>query len=185
MTEETKWKNPLPNCTWSLPCGKYHPAGFGARRTYNLHTGIDLFCEHMQPLAAVEAGKIINITDFSKNKKPWLNRTRVILIEGQAGVVSYCSVLERNGLKIGQTVMAGEIIGNVIRINKKKRKNDICMLHIELYAHGVKNRKTWSYFFPKPLQLLDPSKYLLSIITDNKVVYRKYCKPHPSLSVDG
>lgn len=175
MTEENRWKNPLPDCTWSLPCGKYHPAGFGARRMYNLHTGIDLFCEHMQPLASVEAGKVISIRDFSKNKnkKPWLNRTRVILIEGQTGVVAYCNVRERPGLKPGDEVGAGEIIGNVIRINKKRRKNDVCMLHIELYSPGTKKRVIWSYNFPKPPQLLDPSKYLLSIITDSQVVYKR------------
>ncbi len=175
MVEDNRWRNPLPDCAWSLPCGKYYPAAFGARRKYNLHTGIDLFCENMQPLASVEAGKIVSIGDFSnqKDKSPWLNRTRVILIEGQTGVVAYCNVIEKPGLRVGRAVTAGEIIGNVIRINKKRRKNDICMLHLELYKPGTRKRVIWSYNFPKPPQLLDPGKYLLGIITDNQVIYKR------------
>jgi hypothetical protein len=173
--DRATWLSPLPDCTWSLPVGKYHPAGFGARRKYNLHTGIDLFCEHMQPVASVEAGTIISLKDFSKrkNKSPWLNRTRVILIEGKTGVSAYCNVIERKGLKVGDEVRSGEIIGNVVRLNKKKRRKDVCMLHLELYAKGTRKRVTWSYNFPKPPQLLDPSKHLLGIITDSQVVYKR------------
>jgi len=65
------WKSPLPNCTWSLPLGKYLEAGFGAKRKYSLHTGVDLFCEHLQPLASVENGTVVAIEDFSK-KKVWV-----------------------------------------------------------------------------------------------------------------
>jgi len=172
---QSNWKSPLPGCTWALPNGKYHPAGFGAKRPYNRHTGVDLFCDHNQPLAAVEDGIVVSIRDFSKHKenKPWLNRTRVILIEGKTGVVAYCNVKERNGLKIGQEVKAGEIVGNVIRINKKKRRKDTCMLHLELYSIGTRKRVTWSYQFPKPPQLLDPTPHLLSTIVDQQVVIRR------------
>lgn len=174
-TEKKMWINPLPGHIWSLPLGKYLPAGFGARRKFNLHTGIDLFCNHGQMLAAVEAGTVVSIKDFSKNKNksPWLNKTRAILIEGRSGVVAYCNVIERTGLTVGTKVEAGEIIGNVVRINKKQRKNDICMLHLELYKAGTRKRVTWSYNYPKPPQLLDPSKYLITAITDSTVIYKK------------
>jgi murein DD-endopeptidase MepM/ murein hydrolase activator NlpD len=161
------WKSPLPDCSWSLPCGKYHPAAFGARRKYNIHTGVDLFCEHMQPLASVEDGIVVAIKNFSKNKNksPWLNKTKAILIEGESGVVAYCNVSERPGLQVGDLVDAGEIIGNVIRINKKKRRKDICMLHLELYEKGTTKRVTWSCNYPKPKHLKDPSPHLIKILT--------------------
>lgn len=173
--DRVTWKSPLPGCTWSLPCGKYHPAGFGARRPYSLHTGVDLFCDHNQPLASVEDGIVTAIRDFSKrkNKSPWLNRTRVILIEGETGVVAYCNVKERAGLKVGDLVEAGEVIGNVIRLNKKKKRKDKCMLHLELYAKETRKRVTWSYNYPKPPQLLDPTEHLVGIITDSQVMYRR------------
>lgn len=172
---DISWKSPLPGCHWPLPNGKYHPAGFGAKRPHNRHTGVDLFCDHNQPLAAVEDGFVVAIRDFSKHKtkKPWLNRTRVILIEGFTGVVAYCNVKERNGLKIGQDVKAGEIIGNVIRINKKKKKKDTCMLHLELYEPGTRKRVSWSYQYPKPPQLLDPTPHLVGAIVEDQVVIRR------------
>lgn len=172
---DSQWKSPLPGCTWSMPLGKYHPAGFGAKRQYNLHAGVDLFCDHNQPLASVEDGIVVGIRDFSKqnNDRPWLNKTRVILIEGKTGVVAYCNVKERNDLRIGQPVKAGEIIGNVIRINKKKKRKDTCMLHLELYSTGTRKRVTWSYNFPKPPQLLDPTPHLLGTIVEQQVVYRR------------
>lgn len=174
--DRQQWVSPLPGCTWSVPLGKYHPAGFGAKRPFNLHSGVDLFCDHNQPLATVEDGIVVGIRDFGKrqqNDAPWLNRTRVVLIEGKTGVVAYCNVKERNNLKIGQQVKAGEIIGNVIRINKKKKRKDTCMLHLELYAKGTRKRVTWSYNFPKPPQLLDPTSFLLGPIVDQQVMYRR------------
>lgn len=173
--DENSWVSPLPEHYWSVPLGKYHPSGFGARRKYNLHTGVDLFCDHNQPLASVEDGIIIGIRNFSKKKVPWLNQTRVILIEGKTGVVAYCNVKEREGLRVGDEVLAGEIIGNVIRINKKKKKNkkDLCMLHLELYSPGTKKRAKWSYNFPKPPQLLNPTQHLLDIITDSQVIIKR------------
>jgi len=172
----TTWNNPLPGHIWSLPLGKYSDGGFGSRRKHSIHTGIDLFCEHNQPLASVEEGIVVAIKDFSKNKTPWLNRTRVILIEGCTGVVVYCNVEERPGLQVGDLVEAGEIIGKVIRINKKKKKQDKCMLHLELYEQETKRRVVWSYNYPKPIQLLDPTDYLVNIITKTQVIYRRISK---------
>lgn len=176
------WVNPLPGCTWSLPMGKYHRSGFGAKRKYSLHTGVDLICKHNQPLASVEDGIVVAIRDFtngSKKKKPapWLNKTRVILIEGETGVVAYCNVKERQGLKVGDLVDAGEIIGNVIRLNKKKRRKNKCMLHLELYTKETKRRVCWSYHYPKPPQLLDPTKRLVDIISETQVLRRRSPKP--------
>jgi len=163
------WVNPLPECIWPLPLGKYQTGGFGARRQYNVHSGVDLLCANNQPLASVEDGTVVGIQDFSKKKeKAWLNNTRVIFIEGATGVVVYCNVIEKNDLKIGQQVKAGEVIGKVIKINRYKRKEDICMLHIELYTHGNYRRAIWSYNHKKPQQLLDPTNFLISAISSKR-----------------
>ncbi len=168
------WKSPLPNFDWSIPLGKYHPAGFGARRTYSLHTGVDLYCNHLQPVASVEDGSVVGIRDFSKrSKSPGNNRSRVILIEGASGVCVYGNVRERKRLKVGDRVKAGEIIGKVYQPNKKRRRKNECMLHFELYTKGTRKRVTWSYNFPKPPQLLDPSGKLLDIIKDTQVLYKR------------
>jgi len=175
------WQNPLPNHFWSLPLGKHQAGGFGSKQKFSYHTGVDLLCNHMQPLAAVEAGTIVGIQNFSKKntnekKSPWFNNTRVILIEGKSGVVAYCNVIEGADTKVGQKVEAGDVLGNVIKINKgKSNKNDVCMLHLELYEEGTRKRVAWSFMFPKPPQLLDPSIHLVSIITNSKsnMIFRR------------
>lgn len=174
--DEIRWTTPLPNCDWAIPLGKCSPGGFGARRPYSLHTGVDLFCNHNQIFTSVEEGIVIAIQNFSKQqkKRPWLNRTRVVLIEGESGVVAYCNVKERPGLCVGDLVEPGEVLGNVVRIHKKKRRKDKCMLHIELYKKETKKRVCWSYSFPKPPQLLDPTNYLVGVITDSQVIYRRH-----------
>jgi hypothetical protein len=181
MEPDTTWHSPLPGYDWSLPLGKQQPGGFGTKQKFNFHTGVDLFCKHLQPLAAVEAGTIVALQDFSKNKNkqeqnnPRYNNTRVILIEGKTGVVAYCNVQEAENIKIGMKIDAGDIIGNVVRVNKNKRENDICMLHLELYEHGTRKRVSWSFVFPKPVHLLDPTEHLVSIITNSKTtkIYKR------------
>jgi murein DD-endopeptidase MepM/ murein hydrolase activator NlpD len=165
MEKEIKWVNPLPGCNWGLPLGKYQTGGFGAKRKYNLHSGVDLHCKHLQPLASVEAGVVVKIIDFgNKDKNPKLNETRAIFVEGDSGVVVYCNVMEREDLRPGIGVAAGEVIGKVIKINKSE-KNEVCMLHLELYRSGTRKRVIWSYQYPKPDCLLDPSNYLISTLT--------------------
>ena len=173
--ETGKWSSPLPGLTWSMPLGKNHPSGFGSRRKYGFHTGIDLYCEHDQPLAAVESGKVISITDFGKRQhtSPWLNKTRVILIEGKSGIVAYCNVREDRGLKPGHRVDSGQVIGKVVNIFKKRNKKNACMLHLELYSPGTKRRVSWSNNYPKPQQLLDPTSKLLDIIVAKQVMYKR------------
>ena len=173
--DEIRWVTPLPGYSWSLPVGKYHPSGFGAKRPGSFHAGVDLFCAHNQTLASVEEGIVIAIQDFSKQQKnrPWFNRTRVVLIEGESGVVAYCNVQERKGLQVGDLVDAGEVIGKVVRLNKKRRRKNKCMLHIELYTQETSRRVVWSYNFPKPPQLLDPTNHLVGIISNTQVTYRR------------
>jgi murein DD-endopeptidase MepM/ murein hydrolase activator NlpD len=172
--DTNKWANPLPGYMWSLPLGKYSEGGFGAKRKYNLHTGIDLYCKHEQPVAAVETGTVVNIVNFnSKNRPKWMNKTKAILIESQNNVVAYCNVIENPECKIGTKVQAGEIFGKVISVNKYEKKQDICMLHLEFYDYGTRKRVTWSYDWPKPIILQDPSPYLMSLIVGVGNVYKK------------
>jgi murein DD-endopeptidase MepM/ murein hydrolase activator NlpD len=46
-----------------------HAGGvFGAVRKYDIHTGIDLYCELEDPVYAIEDGVVVNVCHFTGSK---------------------------------------------------------------------------------------------------------------------
>ena len=64
---------------------------FGAVRKYDVHTGVDLYCESGSAVHAVEDGIVVNIENFTGPLagSSWWNDTKSVLIEGKYGVVCY------------------------------------------------------------------------------------------------
>lgn len=132
---------------------------FGVKRKYDYHTGIDLYCELMTEVKAVEDGIVINIEDFTgpNANSPWWNSTQAILIEGASGVVVY-GELEPLVDKL-EYVKGNQIIGLITTPVLKRFKNrPTVMLHLELMKHGSTNTIIW--LNEKPDTLLDPTSYL-------------------------
>jgi len=162
MTTTLSWKDPLPAVCWSLPIGKYHPAGFGYSKNNNVHTGIDLYVAERTSVHSVETGTVIAIINFTGPKTPYSNLlpTQAIMIEGQSGVVLYGEIEVIEEIQIGQLIEAGSKIAHI-----KCAVPDQPMLHLELYKHGTKNSCVWKQGQSQPKPLLDPTSYLLSLKT--------------------
>ena len=162
MTTLYSWKDPLPAVCWSLPIGKYHPAGFGYSKNHNVHTGVDLYVSYNAPVHSVENGTVIDIVKFTgpQTNYPNLLPTQAILIEGQSGVVLYGEIEVLEEIQIGQLIEAGSKIAHI-----KCAVPDQPMLHLELYKPGTKNSCVWKQGQPQPKPLLDPTSYLLSLKT--------------------
>ena len=158
----SSWKDPLPVYMWSLPIGKYHPAGFGYSKNHNVHTGIDLYVPDNIPVMSVEAGNVVAIFKFTGSGTPYpsLLPTEAIMIEGATGVVLYGEVEVKKDIQIGQLIEAGSKIANI-----KCAILDQPMLHLELYKHGTKTPCIWKQGTSQPKSLLDPTSYLLSLKT--------------------
>ena len=108
----------------------------------------------------------VGIIDFTGPKvdTPWWNDTRAIMIEGSSGVFVYGEVKEREGLKIGDNIECGDVIGEVVTVLKKDKGKPMTMLHVELYEHKFRDRDmVWELGKEKPEPLLDPTKILLEI----------------------
>ncbi len=152
--------NPMP----IVPIGQ-HDGAFGFVRKHDVHTGIDLYCNPFEKVHAIECGEVVGIIDFtgSKADSPWWNDTRAILIEGASGVFVYGEVKEREGLKIGDNIECGEVIGEVITVLQKDKGKPMTMLHIELYEHKYRDVVWWELGKEKPEPLLDPTKILTEI----------------------
>ena len=135
-----KWKFPLKNCT-GIPV-ENHPGSFGFKRSWYIHTGVDLYAEDNDSVYAVEDGVVVNILPFTgyKTNSAWWKDTDCILIEGKTGVVCYGEI--STILPIGTKVKHGDKVANIKRVIKEgMERPDIIghkpnMLHIELYPHG-------------------------------------------------
>ena len=116
---------------------------FGVDRRYDIHTGVDLYCDNNEPVYAIEDGVIVNICYFTGPTigSHWWNETKAILIEGVSGVILY-GELETN-LSIGDSIKEGQHIGNVLQVLKTDKGLPMSMLHIELYKTGYKEDGEW------------------------------------------
>ena len=148
---------PLNNYKYDLP--NYNDVGgFGFKRKFDIHTGIDLYCEEYDPVYAIEDGIIINIEKFTGSEagSPWWNNTEAILIEGESGVLLYGEIEVDSDIRFKKEVKEGELLGLIKKVLiKDKGLLPPNMLHIELYKHGTKESVWWYLNDEKPENLLD------------------------------
>jgi murein DD-endopeptidase MepM/ murein hydrolase activator NlpD len=133
---------------------------FGRKRKYDYHTGIDLYCDLMTEVKAVEDGIVISIEDFTgpNANSPWWNPTQAILIEGESGVVVYGELEPL--IKKSESVKGNQIIGLIkTPVLKQFKDRPTIMLHLELMKHGSSITTTW--LDERPEGLLDPADYLI------------------------
>ena len=150
---------PLPGISPRLP----PPDGrFGARRRYDVHTGIDLHCPEGSPVVAMEQGTVVAVPDFTGPEagSPWWLQTRAIMVEGVSGVILYGEMTE--AVRVGQTVLEGGLLGHVKRVLRNDKGRPTSMLHLEWHVQGTRLcADGWALDGEKPLSLLDPMGLLL------------------------
>lgn len=164
-----RWRFPLARCN-GIPIN-HHPGAFGFHRRKNHHTGVDLYCEDMEGVYAVEDGTVVKVEVFTGPKRghDWWEETYGIMVEGSSGVINYGEVEPHLEMVVheGAKVHRGQFIGRVKRVLfKDKHRPDIpghstSMLHLELYKHGTRDFADWHDPAKNP-NLLDPTPYLLA-----------------------
>jgi murein DD-endopeptidase MepM/ murein hydrolase activator NlpD len=155
---------PLKDYKYSIPTGTDLGA-FGVSRKFDIHTGVDLYCEPFADVIAIEDGEIIAIEWFTGEvvDMPWWNNTKAIAIKGKSGVINYGEVVPHENLKVGDKVKEGDLIGWVATVLKKDKGKvpSITMLHIELYSEYNGDWCLWELDEEKPINLLDPTELLI------------------------
>lgn len=134
---------------------------FGGVRKFDIHTGVDLYCDDGEPVYAIENGVVVNISNFTGKDSPWWFETYAILIEGESGVILYGEVYKPS-LSIGDVVTAGEQLGLVKRVLRNDKGLPTTMLHIELYKSGYKGDGEW-WRGEKPDDLMNVEEILNKI----------------------
>lgn len=146
-----------------------HPGWFGATRKYDMHTGVDLYCEPNTPVFPFEEGEIVGLGYFTGKEAgcPWWNESRYLSIKGKSGIIIYGEINARE-FKIGEIVGPKDCIGNVVQILQKKPSKSIPfhklnMLHVELLREDKSYEgEVWKLSSNRPKQLKDPSIYLFN-----------------------
>ncbi len=158
--------SPIFNEKLNIP-SQDQAGGFGFKRTFYYHPGVDLYCLSGQAIVAIEPGVVVNIETFTgalaDPPSPWWNETQAILIEGASGALGYCEIVVMPYFKVGDEVEAGDLLGFVVPVLKKDKGNGTTMLHFEQYVSGSKGHVTWNIGEEKPASLLDPTELLKRI----------------------
>lgn len=155
---------PLPDCYADVPTAP-DPGAFGAVRKFDIHTGIDLYCDEGQPVLAIESGTVVAVIPFTGEHadSPWWHNTWALVVEGNSGAFLYGEIEPREGLGVGSTVVAGELLGTVMTVLKKDKGLPMTMLHLELYDtwEGRNDAAVWFIGEEVPKGLENPTQDLI------------------------
>ena len=132
---------------------------FGTQRKFDIHTGVDIYCNEGEKVYAMEAGTVINVSPFTGQlaESPWWNNTQAVLIEGASGVILYGEL--NPSVFIGQKIQEGDLLGTIMTVLKKDKGLPMTMLHLELYSSGYRGDGEW-WKDEKPPQLLNVESLL-------------------------
>lgn len=158
---EIIWTWPVPSVKKSIP-GKNTQGYFGAIRKYDIHTGIDIYCNPNCEVIAVESGVVKNIEEFTGPSagSPWWRETKAVWVEGDSGVVVYGEIDPI--VNIGDKVSPGDLIGFVKTVLSNNKGLPMTMLHIELYNKEMTETVWWKHGEEQPETLLDPTDFLIN-----------------------
>ncbi len=157
---------PLKDYKYEIPINDALGA-FGVIRKYDIHTGIDLYCNNGDEVFSIEDGEVIAVEWFTgiPVDMPWWNDTQAIAIKGNSGVINYGEVIAIDTLKVGDKIKEGQLLGWVTPVLKedKGKVPSTSMLHLELYTEYNGEWLIWNLNTPQPSNLLDPTKLLQSL----------------------
>lgn len=151
----------------------YEPGSFGFQRKYEIHNGVDIYCQDGSKVFAVEDGEVVAIKQFTgKNlKMDWWLDTWAICIKGKSGVVCYGEMNQDFNFNVGDKVKQGDVIGTIKavlpkeKIRKDIRNHNNAMLHIQLFKDYENDEQLLNWYPNKERNkmLLDPTPYLMLI----------------------
>ena len=146
----------------------FHHGAFCTKRRFDVHTGTDLFVPPNTPVYSIENGEVIKIRHFTGEKAGcghW-NETMAVDIEGVSFCACYGEIEPIEGLKEGDIVKRGDMIGKVIPVLKKFKGKPTSMLHFSLHSRAfgmmMKNNEDNSLEPMFDMQI-DPTNLLIQL----------------------
>jgi len=157
---------PLKEYKYTIPDGE-HPGAFGVVRRYDVHTGVDLYCNPGDNVYAIEAGIVSRIERFTGEwaDSPWWNNTQAIVVQGKSGSILYGEIDVSFDFIPGLNIEEGAILGRVQTVLKEDKGKPLTMLHMELYSKTIPS-VWWKLNEPKPEYLEDITGILKKELMD-------------------
>lgn len=135
---------------------------FGAIRKYDIHTGLDLYCEQGAEVYCIMEGTVVDIFQFTGEivGSPWWNDTYAVVVESGDLTFVYGELIPE--VYVGKRVFIGDLLGSTTAVLKKDKGNTpVCMLHLETWlTQGYIKNYTWNLNQIKPIGLIDPLEIL-------------------------
>lgn len=141
-----------------------HPGAFNVKRKYDVHEGIDLYCNNNTLVYPMLSGEVLNIGLFTGDKvgSPWWEETYYITIYNKQRNITICyGEIHKPLLKIGENISKSHLISKVKNVlDESKIRKDIpghsnYMLHLEIYEGKEPD------VFSGNLKLKDPTPFVL------------------------
>lgn len=136
-----------------MPCGD-----FAAIRKYDVHTGVDLYCNEGAEVRSILDGVVVDVFQFTGKGvgSPWWNETHAVVVESEDFTYVYGEIIP--SVKIGARIISGTLLGNVTPVLKvDKGVTPTSMLHLELWkTEGYIKNYTWKLGENRPEGLLNP-----------------------------
>lgn len=145
-----------------IPYGE-HCGAFGSTRTYDVHTGVDLYAADGTSVFAMQDGIVVDVFPFTGKEAgcPWWLDTMAVAIEDEDGVWLYGEIAPSEHLVPGLVVAEGDCIGTVKRVLRNDKGRPVSMLHVERYVHGTREfAPIRNVGEPQPETLVDPTELL-------------------------
>lgn len=127
---------------------------FGAKRKYDVHTGLDLFCNEGELVYSIYDGIVLKIEKFTGfEESPWWNDTYAVLVyhENINKTIVYGEI--NPNVNEGDIIKKGDIIGSVLRVLKNDKGLPTTMLHIEAYNGKQYETVFWHHNEKQPIGL--------------------------------
>jgi hypothetical protein len=167
----------LPLKRFSLP--REH-GEFAVVRKYDIHTGIDLYCNPGAHVFAIEDGFVSDVGNFTgaSANSPWWNDTQYIVVKGNSGFILYGELA--TSLEKGALVKKGGLLGEVVTVLKENKEKPMTMLHLELYSDYTEP-VVWNHGCEKPYGLQNPTGLITKELWAH---YDKTCKSHEVIEIE-
>jgi murein DD-endopeptidase MepM/ murein hydrolase activator NlpD len=145
------------------------PNRWGARRKFDVHTGVDLFAPEGTPVYACEDGEVVDVCTFTGASigMPWWNETMCVSVKGASGVILYGEITP--AVENGQMVKESDLIGTIKQVLIKDKGRPMSMLHIEWYEGDYKGKgfeknvwEAWELDGEKPSKLKNIEKLIFN-----------------------
>lgn len=143
---------------FEIPMGK-QPSSFGFQRKFDIHTGVDIYCQDRDIVLSLTDGIIVDKGTFTGKEvnSDWWNTTEYVAIQYLDKVIVYGELRVYSHLNIGDNVLKDEEIGVIVPVLKTKKYNPTTMLHLELYEANLYSKPVdWGLNTTKPIGLLSP-----------------------------